>query len=162
GKQLYARLNCVGCHANGGGGIGPPLMDPAWIYGGFPSAIYESIVEGRPNGMPAFGGRLADSQAWQLVAYVQALSGQLRRDVRPLLVAAFARARRPALETPILVPDMRSETQVTRAIIAGVVLTAVMVVGLVVASTLTARALGTLGSAQSLTVEVTGHQWWWE
>jgi cytochrome c oxidase cbb3-type subunit 3 len=83
GKQLYARFNCVGCHANGGGGMGPPLMDPEWIYGGFPAAIYESIVEGRPNGMPAFGGKLADSQAWQLVAYVQALSGQLRRDVRP-------------------------------------------------------------------------------
>jgi cytochrome c oxidase cbb3-type subunit 3 len=83
GKTLYARFNCVGCHANGGGGIGPPLIDPEWIYGGFPSAIYESIVEGRPNGMPAFGGRLADTQIWQLVAYVQALSGQLRRDVRP-------------------------------------------------------------------------------
>ena len=83
GKQLYARFNCVGCHANGGGGMGPPLMDPEWIYGGFPAAIYESIVGGRPNGMPAFGGKLADSQVWQLVAYVQALSGELRRDVRP-------------------------------------------------------------------------------
>ncbi|PYM21121.1 MAG: cytochrome C [Candidatus Rokuibacteriota bacterium] len=83
GKRLYAAFNCIGCHANGGGGIGPPLMDPAWIYGGEPVEIYASIVEGRPNGMPAFGGRITDSQAWQLVTYVQSMSGLLRKDVRP-------------------------------------------------------------------------------
>src|SRR5688572_10083370 len=27
GQRLYAWFNCVGCHANGGGGMGPPLMD---------------------------------------------------------------------------------------------------------------------------------------
>src|SRR3954468_20052450 len=26
GKQLYEWFNCVGCHAHGGGDIGPPLM----------------------------------------------------------------------------------------------------------------------------------------
>ena len=83
GKALYSAFNCVGCHANGGGGMGPPLLDQTWIYGGRPMNIYASIIEGRPNGMPAFGGKLTDSQAWQLVAYVQSLSGQLRRDVRP-------------------------------------------------------------------------------
>jgi cytochrome c oxidase cbb3-type subunit 3 len=83
GKQLYSAFNCVGCHANGGGGMGPPLIDTKWIYGGEPQDIYASIVEGRTNGMPAFGGKLTDAQAWQLVAYVQSLSGQLRRDVRP-------------------------------------------------------------------------------
>jgi cytochrome c oxidase cbb3-type subunit 3 len=83
GKRLYARFNCVGCHAHGGGGIGPALMDDTWIYGGRPVEIYASIVEGRPNGMPAFGGRITDAEVWQLVAYVQTLSGGLRRDVRP-------------------------------------------------------------------------------
>ena len=33
--------------------------------------------------MPAFGGRLGDQQVWQLVAYVQSMSGVLRKDVRP-------------------------------------------------------------------------------
>jgi len=79
-----------------------------------------------------------------------------------LLVAAFARARRPTLAAPALTPDPRSERRLTGMIAAGVAVTALTVVGLVVASTLTARALGTLGSPQSLTVEVTGHQWWWE
>lgn len=83
GKRLYTAFNCVGCHAHGGGGIGPPLMDDTWIYGSQPIDIYASIVEGRPNGMPAFGGRVTDAEVWQLVAYVQTLSGGLRRDVRP-------------------------------------------------------------------------------
>ena len=26
GQRLYNWYNCVGCHANGGGGIGPPLI----------------------------------------------------------------------------------------------------------------------------------------
>src|SRR5207245_319214 len=29
GKRLFAAYNCSGCHANGGGGMGPPLMDPS-------------------------------------------------------------------------------------------------------------------------------------
>ena len=33
GRRLYDAFNCVGCHAHGGGGIGPPLMDDKWIYG---------------------------------------------------------------------------------------------------------------------------------
>src|SRR6186997_1802893 len=33
GKRLYSAYNCVGCHAQGGGGIGPALMDHRWIYG---------------------------------------------------------------------------------------------------------------------------------
>src|SRR5215216_3739404 len=33
GKRLYQQFNCVGCHFQGGGGIGPPLMDDTWIYG---------------------------------------------------------------------------------------------------------------------------------
>src|ERR1044071_3848683 len=37
GKRLYTQLNCVGCHANGGGGMGPPLMDDKWIYGSAPA-----------------------------------------------------------------------------------------------------------------------------
>jgi hypothetical protein len=53
GQKLYMSMNCVGCHFHGGGGIGPPLMDNEWIYGSDPQQIFASIVEGRPNGMPA-------------------------------------------------------------------------------------------------------------
>src|SRR5690349_15157882 len=27
GQQLFGWYNCSGCHANGGGGMGPPLID---------------------------------------------------------------------------------------------------------------------------------------
>ena len=75
GKLLYASFNCVGCHANGGGGIGPPLMDDRWIYGSDPENIYRTIVEGRPNGMPSFRGRIPSDRIWWIVAYVRSLSG---------------------------------------------------------------------------------------
>lgn len=79
GKRLFTWYNCVGCHANGGGGMGPPLMDARWIYGSDPENIYATIVEGRPNGMPAFR-RIPSYQVWQLVAYVQSMSGNVPKD----------------------------------------------------------------------------------
>ncbi len=83
GKRLFAQMNCAGCHGmGGGGGMGPPLLDDEWIYGADPANIYSTIVEGRPNGMPSFRGRLSKDQVWQLTAYVRSLSGQLRKDVR--------------------------------------------------------------------------------
>ena len=54
GKQLFSAMNCVGCHFNGGGGMGPPLMDNIWIYGNSIENIAATIREGRPNGMPSF------------------------------------------------------------------------------------------------------------
>ena len=83
GKRLFRQFNCTGCHAQGGGAIGPALMDAEWIYGSAAANIYASIVEGRPNGMPAFGGKLAATQAWQLAVYVRSLNGWIRKDVAP-------------------------------------------------------------------------------
>ena len=75
GQRLFNWYNCSGCHANGGGGMGPPLMDDEWIYGSGPEQIYTTIVQGRPNGMPSFAGKVPAQQVWQLVAYVRSLSG---------------------------------------------------------------------------------------
>jgi cytochrome c oxidase cbb3-type subunit 3 len=83
GKRLYSQYNCAGCHFNGGGGIGPALMDAQWIYGDKPANVYATIIEGRPNGMPSFRHKIPDSQVWQIVAYVRSMSGQLRKDVAP-------------------------------------------------------------------------------
>jgi cytochrome c oxidase cbb3-type subunit 3 len=73
GQRLFTAFNCVGCHAHGGGGMGPALMDAKWLYGSTPQQIFATIVEGRPNGMPAFRGKIVDAQVWQLVAYVRSL-----------------------------------------------------------------------------------------
>jgi cytochrome c oxidase cbb3-type subunit III len=83
GKRLFTQYNCSGCHFNGGGGIGPPLMDAQWIYGENSENIYATIVEGRPNGMPSFRRKIPDNQVLQIVAYVRSMSGQLRKDVEP-------------------------------------------------------------------------------
>lgn len=75
GRRLYAWMNCLGCHGElGGGGIGPPLADADWIYGGSPAVIYESIMQGRPNGMPTYRDHLTPESAWRIAAYVTSLS----------------------------------------------------------------------------------------
>ena len=83
GQKLFAQYHCSGCHFHGGGGIGPPLMDEDWIYGSQPQNIRSVILEGRPNGMPSFRGKIPDHQVWQIVAYVRSLSGLLPKDVAP-------------------------------------------------------------------------------
>jgi len=83
GKRLFQAFNCAGCHQHGGGGIGPALMDSQWIYGSRSEDIYRTIVQGRPNGMPSFAGKIPEFQVWELVAYVRSMSGQLREDVAP-------------------------------------------------------------------------------
>jgi cytochrome c oxidase cbb3-type subunit 3 len=76
GKQLYVSMNCAGCHAyNGGGNMGPDLTDSYWRYGGLPIQIYNTILEGRPQGMPAWGKALPPDDIWKLVAYVQSFGG---------------------------------------------------------------------------------------
>jgi cytochrome c oxidase cbb3-type subunit 3 len=81
GKRLFRWYNCNGCHAAGGGGMGPPLMDQHWLYGSEPAQIVATIVQGRPNGMPSFGGRIPEDQLWQLAAYVRSMSGLVRGDI---------------------------------------------------------------------------------
>ncbi|MGN6183126.1 MAG: c-type cytochrome [Thermoanaerobaculia bacterium] len=83
GARLFRAYNCNGCHSNGGGGIGPALMDDYWLYGSHPENIHDTIVEGRPNGMPSFGGKIPDYQIWQLAGYVRSLSGLAPRPASP-------------------------------------------------------------------------------
>ena len=73
GRRLYNWYNCGGCHFAGGGGIGPPLMDDEWIYGSEPQNILDSMMEGRPNGMPSYRGKLPQEHALKIAAYVRSL-----------------------------------------------------------------------------------------
>lgn len=76
GRQLYIHLNCADCHGfHAKGAMGPSLVDKYWRYGGTPAAIFKSIYEGRPQGMPAWGASLSPHDIWQLVAYIQSLGG---------------------------------------------------------------------------------------
>jgi cytochrome c oxidase cbb3-type subunit III len=80
GQFLFNHMNCVGCHSHGGGGMGPPLMDDEWRYGGRIDQVAASIAEGRPNGMPSWRGKLTQEQIWDLAAYVRSLSGLPSKD----------------------------------------------------------------------------------
>jgi len=75
GAQLFVSYNCIDCHgADGAGAMGPSLADGRWHFGGGPAELFESIYQGRPDGMPSWGGRIADDQIWMLVTYVRSLS----------------------------------------------------------------------------------------
>ena len=75
GGKLFVAYNCLDCHgAEGSGAMGPSLQDSRWHFGGTPGDVFQSIYEGRPDGMPAWGGRISDDEIWRLVAYVRTLA----------------------------------------------------------------------------------------
>lgn len=74
GRRLFVWFNCSGCHGGrAGGGMGPSLRDAAWMYGNTHHDIYNSISEGRPHGMPAWGTKLPPDQIWKLTAYIKSM-----------------------------------------------------------------------------------------
>ena len=77
GGQLFVGYNCLDCHgAEGSGAMGPSFQDGRWHFGGSPAEVFESIYQGRPDGMPAWGGRISNDQIWMLTAYVRSLSSK--------------------------------------------------------------------------------------
>jgi cytochrome c oxidase cbb3-type subunit 3 len=113
GKKYFVWFNCNGCHANGGGGSGPALMDDRWIYGNAIENIVQTIREGRPNGMPSFRGRIPDEQVWQIAAYVRSMGRFVPKDAAPGrnddMHAGPAESRRPREEDPARVPIGQSQ-----------------------------------------------------
>ncbi|MBW8785502.1 MAG: c-type cytochrome [Novosphingobium sp.] len=100
-------MNCNGCHANGGGGMGPALTDARWRYGGSMNDIVKTILNGRPNGMPAFRNRITEDQAWELASYVRSLSSRTRKDI------LAGRADQPANIPPPSLNEPRGVIRVT-------------------------------------------------
>jgi len=78
GEKLFAE-NCVACHGEGGKGnpeLGAPnLTDQIWLHGGDTSALIAQITRPRHGVMPAWQGRLTDTQIKMLAVYVHALGG---------------------------------------------------------------------------------------
>jgi cytochrome c oxidase cbb3-type subunit 3 len=82
GKKLYIWFNCNGCHANGGGGSGPPLMDDRWTYGGQIENVVQTIREGGRTACPPSA---ADSRRPDLAdrSYVRSMGRNVSKDVAP-------------------------------------------------------------------------------
>ena len=73
GGNLFASMNCDGCHGGGAvGWVGPSLVDGRWRFGGADEEIFSSIFYGRPKGMPAYGGVIGAEGVWNIVAYIKA------------------------------------------------------------------------------------------
>jgi cytochrome c551/c552 len=84
GRVLFLTHNCVGCHGGlAGGAMGPSLRDTVWKFGGSDQALFASIHDGRPDGMPAWGkttsvvgeqhDTLSDQQIQQLITYIHSM-----------------------------------------------------------------------------------------
>jgi cytochrome c oxidase cbb3-type subunit 3 len=75
GAVLYQQF-CIACHGPGGSGnpqLGAPaLNDQSWTYGGGRTEVVESIANGRNGTMPAFSGRLDDTQIRLLSVWLKA------------------------------------------------------------------------------------------
>src|SRR5439155_9681624 len=72
GAKLFVSYNCMDCHGpDGSGAMAPSFQDNRWHFGGSAGEVFQSIYEGRPDGMPAWGGRIVDVPIRRLVTYVR-------------------------------------------------------------------------------------------
>lgn len=78
GKELFAE-NCSACHGDTGKGDrdqgAPNLTDAIWLYGGDSETLTATITNARFGVMPAWAGRLSESQIRQVATYVHDQGG---------------------------------------------------------------------------------------
>ncbi|SEA31450.1 cytochrome-c oxidase, cbb3-type subunit III [Microbulbifer marinus] len=76
GARIFAN-NCAVCHgADGGGNFGfPNLTDNAWLYGGTPEKILETLNNGRQGMMPPQGPVIGEEGVKNVAEYVLSLNG---------------------------------------------------------------------------------------
>lgn len=73
GQQVFLQI-CAACHKPDGSGlVGPSLVDPYWKYGDTDAALFETVSEGRPGGMPAWKSQLGTEKIWMALAYMATL-----------------------------------------------------------------------------------------
>lgn len=83
GSRLY-QANCAACHGIDGSGSGPladttPVRAPslkAHLGGHTDGDLFFWISNGLPGGMPAWAGKLSETDRWNLVNYLRSINGQ--------------------------------------------------------------------------------------
>ena len=78
GKNLFLD-NCAACHGDDATGdrfVGAPnLTDAIWLYGDDEETLTETVTYARFGVMPAWSGRLSESQIRQAAVYIHSLGG---------------------------------------------------------------------------------------
>jgi len=76
GKKIFVTA-CAACHAaDGGGTVGPNLVDEYWLHGGSMSDVFKSIKYGWPEkGMKSWKDDYSPAQIAQLASYIKSLKG---------------------------------------------------------------------------------------
>jgi cytochrome c oxidase cbb3-type subunit 3 len=73
GQQVFTQI-CAACHKPDGSGlVGPSLVDPYWKYGHSDAELYQTVMAGRPAGMPGWGAQLGSEKVWRVLAYLETL-----------------------------------------------------------------------------------------
>lgn len=105
GATIYA-ANCIACHApDGGGGLGPNLVDAYWIHGGDISEVFSTIKYGVPaKGMIPWKDQLKPVEMQQVASFILSLKGTTPAD-----------PKEPQGEflKPVIVPDGDSTDDTT-------------------------------------------------
>lgn len=92
GKEIYMAAGCNGCHGGtGGGGMGPPLTNPVWIYGKDGETLFRLIALGTDGlqeqgytrkgtemiegPMPAQGTIVkSNDDMWKMITWIHAIN----------------------------------------------------------------------------------------
>lgn len=76
GRRIFA-LSCASCHgADGGGIVGPNLVDDYWLHGGRINDIFKTIKYGVPEkGMQPWKGTFSPAQLAQLASFIRSIRG---------------------------------------------------------------------------------------
>ncbi|MBV9210293.1 MAG: cytochrome c oxidase subunit II [Acidobacteria bacterium] len=119
---------------------------------------------------PAGSGAEGISRLWWLMFYVCSVVFVLV--IAATLLAVFHARRKeertaaelPATDTPLVKPPEEQERRMRAVVIGSLVLTVAILFVFLIESFLTGRAVTAplTSEANALTIEVTGHQWWWE
>jgi cytochrome c oxidase cbb3-type subunit 3 len=74
GRNLFLN-RCATCHGSDGGGAKgfPNLTDAAWLWGGSPEAIAQTIGGGRTGVMPALGAALGPAGVDEVIAHLRSI-----------------------------------------------------------------------------------------
>lgn len=121
GRQLFIEYNCYGCHGGlAGGAMGPSLRDTTWKYGGGDTAVYHSIHDGRPMGMPPWAGRLNDRQIGAIIEYIHSIRTKSEPQFffaqgGDTTAAPAASAAPPPAVNPLPMPGPHPDTVKTKA-----------------------------------------------